>query len=154
MVDVTIRGAEDVDRLVRALREHADSKALRRELTKGLNSVSKPIREHMIDRIPDALPNGGGLAARMQSMVRSSASAKSGRYAGVSIRFRSSGYDIRTLTGGRLRHPVFGNRSAWVEQSAGVNPEAFTGEFDKNKPDIQRAVLDVLEQVARKVTST
>ena len=151
MVEVTVK-SEDVDNLVRALRAHADSKVLRRELTKGLNSVSKPIRERMIDRIPDALPNSGGLAARMQSMVRSNASAKSGRYAGVSIRFRSTGYDIRTLTGGRLRHPVFGNRSAWVEQSAGVHPEAFEGEFEHNKPEIQRAVLDVLEQVARKVT--
>jgi hypothetical protein len=152
MGDVPIHGAEDVDQLVRALRTHADSKALRRELNKGLNSVSKPLREHMIDRIPDALPTGGGLAARMQSMVRSNASAKSGRYAGISIRFRSTGYDIRTLTGNRVRHPVFGNRSVWVDQSAGVNADAFEGEFEKNKPEIFRAVTAVVEQVARKVT--
>lgn len=150
-MEVTVK-SEDVDRLVRALRQHADSKTLRRELSKGLNSVSKPIRESMVDRIPDALPNSGGLAARMQSLVRSSASAKSGKYAGVSIRFRSSGYDIRTLTGGRVRHPVFGH-SVWVDQTAGVHPEAFEGEFEKRKPEALRAVQGVLEQVARKVTS-
>lgn len=154
MVDVTIRGGEDVDRLVRSIKERADGPALRRELTKGLNSVSKPLRQHMIDRIPDALPKSGGLAARMQSMVRSNASAKSGRYAGISIRFRSTGYDIRTLTGNRVRHPVFGNRSVWVDQTAGVNADAFEGEFEKNKPVIARAMTAVAQQVARKVTNT
>jgi nitrogen regulatory protein PII len=152
MVDVTVK-SEDVDNLVRAIRTHADAKALRRELSRGLNSVTKPIRAQMIDAITDALPRRGGLAAAMQSKVRGSASAKSGRYAGVSIRFRSSGYDIRTLTGGRVRHPVFGNRGVWVDQTAGVRPDAFTEEFDNSRPEIQRAIVRVLDDVARKVTN-
>lgn len=151
-MEVEIKSA-DVDNLVRAIRTHADAKAIRRDLSKGLNSASKGVRAKMIDAIPDALPRRGGLAEQMRSMVSGRATAKSGKYAGVSLRFSSKGYDIRTLTGKRLRHPVFGNREAWVEQTAGLNPEAFTGEFERQKPDMARAVNRVLEDIARKVTN-
>ena len=151
-MEVTIK-SEDVDNLVRAIRTHADAKAIRREMYRGLNSASKGVRSKMVDAIPNALPRSGGLAEQMKAKVSSRTTAKSGKYAGVSIRFASKGYDIRTLTGGRLKHPVFGNRGVWVEQTAGVNPEAFSGEFEQQKPDITRAVNRVLEDIARKVTN-
>jgi hypothetical protein len=151
-MEVTIKST-DVDNLVRAIRTHADAKTIRRDLYRGLNSASKGVRSQMVDAIPNALPRRGGLAEQMKAKVSSRATAKSGKYAGVSIRFASKGYDIRTLTGGRLRHPVFGNRGVWVEQSEGLNPEAFTGEFEQQKPDMQRAISRVLEDIARKVTN-
>lgn len=152
MIDVTIK-SNDVDNLVRAVRTHADAKALRKELYSGLNRETKDLRSQMIDKIPAALPRRGGLADQMKSKIRANTTAKSGRYAGVSVWFKSSGYDIRTLTGNRLRHPVFGNRRVWVDQTAGVDADEFMGEFDKQKPDIQRAISRVLEDVARKVTN-
>lgn len=145
--------AGDVDNLVRAIRTHADAKALRRELYSGLNRATKGIRGEMIEVIPAALPRRGGLAEQMAAKVTSRTTAKSGKYAGVSMRFSSKGYDIRTLTGKRLRHPVFGNRSVWVEQSEGVDGDRFPDEFDQQKPEIQRAIVSVLEEVARKVTN-
>jgi hypothetical protein len=151
-MEVTIK-SDDVDHLVRAVRTHADAKAIRREMYQGLNRATRGVRENMVDAIGDALPRRGGLAAQMQHMVSGRASAKSGKYAGVSLRFTSRGYDIRTLTGRRLRHPVFGNRAVWVEQTAGVNPEAFPGEFDRQRPDMLRAVSRVMEDIARKVTN-
>jgi hypothetical protein len=152
MIDVTVKSS-DVDNLVRAIREHADAKALRRELARGLNSATKHVRGQMTEVIPAALPKRGGLAAQMQSQVRSSTTAKSGKWAGVSIRFRSSGYDVRTLTGRRLRHPVWGNRKVWVDQTAGVDPAIFTAEFTKQSPQVQRAIVEVLDGIARKVTN-
>ena len=110
--------SEDVDKLVRNIRQHADGRAIRRELSRGLNSATKHARGQMIEVIPAALPRQGGLASQMKTMVRGTTSAKSGKWAGVSLTFRSRGYDVRTLTGRRLRHPVFGNRSNWVEQTA------------------------------------
>jgi hypothetical protein len=151
--DFTIK-SEDVDNLVRTIRTHADAKALRRELSVGLNRATKNVRGQMIDAIPNALPRGGGLAEQFKATTSAgTTSAKSGKYAGVSIRFRNKGYDIRTLTGQRLKHPVFGNRGVWVEQTAGVDPDAFAAEFEKQKPDVQRAIVRVLEDVARKVTN-
>lgn len=152
MVDVTIK-SDDVDNLVRAVRTHADAKALRRELYSGLNRASRGVRDEMKSVIPAALPSRGGLAAQFQGSLRSNVSAKSGRYAGVSMWFKAPGHDVRTLTGRRLRHPVFGNRGAWVNQTAGVNPQVFPDEFDAQKPEILRAVVRVLDEVARKVTN-
>jgi hypothetical protein len=151
-MDVTIKSA-DVDNLVRAIRTHADAKAIRKDLYRGLNGASKDVRSQMIDAIPNALPRRGGLAEQVHGMVSGRATAKGGKYAGVSLRFSSKGYDIRTLTGGRLRHPVYGNRGVWVQQTAGLNPEAFTGEFERQKPDMARAINKVLEDIARKVTN-
>lgn len=147
-----VRGAQDVDDLVKRLRTHADAKALRKELFAGLNRASKPARAEMIEAIPDALPRSGGLADRVKSKTTSRTTAKSGKWAGVSIRFSSRGGDIRTLTGKRLRHPVFGGRT-WVDQTAGVDPTVFPKAFEKQAPEIQRAVLRAMEDVARKVAN-
>ncbi len=151
MSDFEIRGADDIDRVVKNIKTHADAKAIRREMFQGLNRSTKSVRAEMKDSIPRALPTSGGLAATVQKSTRFNTSAKSGKNAGVTIWARNKGYDIRTLTGKRLRHPVFGNRSVWVSQTAGVNPEVFEKSFEDQKPDIQRDVKRVMEEIARKV---
>ncbi|WP_183092904.1 hypothetical protein [Nocardioides stalactiti] len=153
MVDDFEIRSEDVENLVRKIRTHADAKGLRRELFRGLNSVTKDIRGQMIEVIPAALPRRGGLAEQVAGATRASTSAKAGRYAGVSMRFSARGHDLRTLTGKRLRHPLFGHRGHWFDQTAGVEPAVFTGEFDKQLPDVQRAIRGVLEDIAREVTN-
>lgn len=153
MSDFEVRGAEDVDHLVRAIRTHASRKALQKELSSGLNRASKPIRAQMVDVIPNALPRRGGLAAQFQAKTSSRVAAKSGKWAGISVRFSNRGYDVRTLVGKRLRHPVFGNRERWVTQEAGVNASVFPKAFEKQKPELLQAVTRVTSEVARKVTS-
>lgn len=151
MVDLQVRGADDIDHLVKAIRTHADAKAIRKELYGGLNRVSKEVRGELIEVIPAALPRRGGLAALMEGATTSRTTAKSGRWAGVSMRFQTKGHDIRVLTGQRLRHPVYGHRGTWVTQTAGLEPSVFMARFDQQKPKIQDAVLRVLNDVARKV---
>jgi hypothetical protein len=168
MVDVTIK-SEDVDNLVRAVRTHADAKALRRELYRGLNRETKDTRRKITDAIPEALPRRGGLAERMRSQVSSSTTVSSRGGVALALRFKSRGYDMKTLTEGRIRHPVFardrGRKAGgtalasergswtWVEQTAGVDSEHFLGEFDDQRPDLLRAIQRVLDEVARKVTN-
>ena len=151
-MEVTVKSA-DVDNLVRAIRTHADSKAIRKDLFRGLNHVGKDAAKKMVDVIDEALPSRGGLAQQLQDTVKSRVSAKSGKYAGVSLWFNSKGHDVRTLTGRRLRHPVFGNREVWVDQTAGVDPTVFPAAFERQRPDMTRAVNRVLEDIARKVTN-
>ncbi len=151
--ELTIRGADDIDALVKRIRTHADAKALRKELYRGMNSVSKKVRGQMIEVIPAALPRRGGLADQIKAKTTSRVWAKSGKYAGVSMRFAARGHDIRTLTGKRLRHPVFGNRGVWVDQTAGVEPAVFAAKFEAQKPEIQREIVRVLEELARKVAN-
>ena len=151
MADMEIAGTEQIDALVRRIREHADRSALQRELNAGLNSVTKLTRGELTEAIPAALPRHGGLAAEIQRATKFNTSAKSGAWAGVTVWGKAKGHDLRTLTGRRLRHPVWGNRSVWVNQTKGVNPAAFLAKWDDQKPDVQRAISDVLEQVARRI---
>lgn len=150
-MDVTLRGSDDVDALVRRIRTHADAKAIRKELYAGLNRVTKPVREDMKASIGPSLPSRGGLAALVMAKASLTTSATSGRNAGVRIRARHKDYDLKRLNQGRLRHPVFGNRRVWVQQTAGINPGFLDDSFEKQKPEIARGVLRVLDEIARKV---
>lgn len=146
-----LRGTDDVDALVRRIRTHADAKALRKELYAGLNRVTKPVREDMKASIGPSLPSRGGLAALVMAKASLTTSAVAGRNAGVRIRARHKSYDLKRLNEGRLRHPVFGNRGVWVEQTAGVNPGFLDESFEKSKPEVARGVQRVLDDIARKV---
>jgi len=152
MGDFQIRGQDDIAKLVKDIRTHADAKALRKELYSGLNRVSKGVRGEMIEAIPATLPERGGLAAQFKSAVKGNTSAKAGRDPGVTVWFRAKGHDVRTLTGRRLRHPVYGNRSKWVNQTKGIEPAVFMGKFDDQRPAVQREILRVLQGVANKLT--
>jgi len=151
MPEVELRGADDVDALLRRIRTHADAKALRRELYAGLNRVTKGVREDMKASIGPSLPSRGGLAALVMAKASLTSSALAGRNAGVRVRARHRTYDLRRLNAGRLRHPVFGNRDVWVEQTAGMNPGFLDEAFEKKKPEVARAVQGVLAEIARKV---
>lgn len=153
MADIEVRGAEDIDELVKKIRTHADAKALRKELYAGLNRATKDVRGELIEVIPAALPNRGGLADLVKAKAKSRTTAKAGKWAGISMRFESKGYDIRTLTGKSLRHPVFGNRSNWVTQTKGVDPTVFIGKFEQQTPVLRDAVLRVLNDIANKVAT-
>lgn len=152
MVQIEVRGSKDVDRLVKAIKTHADAKAIRKELMAALNRESKPIRADLKAAIPAALPRRGGLAAQIAATTSFTTSAKGGRYAGITIWARNRGHDIRTLTGKRLRHPVYGNRGVWVNQTAGVTPTVLTKTFQDQKPDVKRALVRACEDIARKLT--
>ncbi|WP_374457711.1 hypothetical protein [Nocardioides sp.] len=151
MGDFEVRGADDVDALVRRIRTHADAKALRRELNAGLNRVTKGVREDMKASIGPSLPSRGGLAALVMARVSLTTQAASGRSAGVRIRARHRDYDLRRMNEGRLRHPVFGNRGAWVQQTEGVDPGFLDESFEKSKPEVARGIQRVLDDIARKV---
>lgn len=150
-MDVTLQGADDVDALVRRIRTHADSKALKRELYAGINRVTKEVRGDMKANIGPSLPNRGGLASLVMAKVSLTTTASYGRNAGVRIRARHKTSDLKRLNAGRLRHPVFGNRRVWVEQTAGVNPGFLDEAFDKNKPEVTRGIQQVMAEIARKV---
>ena len=151
MADFEIRGADDVDALVKRIGSHADAKAIRKEMFAGLNRSTKEVRADMKDAIGSALPSRGGLAKSVQSSTRFSTSAKSGRNAGVTIWARSKGATAsRANTAGMVRHPVFGGRR-WVTQTAGVRKGFLDESFDKQKPEITRDIKRVMEDIGRKV---
>lgn len=53
------------------------------------------------------------------------------------------------LNEGRLRHPVFGNRSRWAQQTAPAG--WWTKTVDQHKPRIEREVSRVVDDVRRRI---
>ena len=151
MADFEIRGADDIDALFKRINAHADKKAIRKELHRGLAKVTPHLRGALVEAIPAALPSSGGLSAMVSGSTKWRTSVKGGKYAGVTLWARNTKHDIRTLTGSRLRHPVWGNRDAWVNQTAGVEPAVFLTEFEQNKPHVRKAILQVLNDISRKI---
>lgn len=150
-----VKGADDIAALVKRINSHADKKAFNKELRSGLNRVSKPVREEMKDSTgaPPVLPTRGGLQALMQSKQSVTTSIRGGKYAGVRIsaKSRKGGFDLGSIhRTGRIRHPVFG-RGPWVLQSQGVKPGWMDDTFDAQKPEVTRAIVRVMEEIARKV---
>lgn len=146
--------ADDLDRLVTNIKTHGNRKELEKQLRGGLNRASKDIRGQLTEVIPAVLPSRGGLANTIHEATKSRTSVKGGKWAGISMVFSAKGHDIRTITGKRLRHPVFGNRSVWVEQQTkGVEPAVWAAAIEDQTPEIRRALVSVLNDVTRKMVS-
>jgi hypothetical protein len=154
--DAEVRGLDDLEALTRALKAAGDSgTGLRRELYAGLNRATKHTREQMKKAIPGALPTSGGLAAEVASTASFTATATgSGANTGVRIKGRRrgrKGSSLARMNAGVVRHPVFGNRSVWVDQTAGVTKGFLDEEFQQDKPELRDAVIEVIQSVRAQI---
>jgi hypothetical protein len=149
-MDVSVRGAEDFAALAKRIKQHADAKALRRELYSGINRATKDLRTDMKANITPSLPARGGLAALVARdatlRVRNRTGAAT---AGVQIVARGRKYNLHGIHGGTIRHPVFGR--GMVTQTVGVDEGFLQEPFDKAAPEIRDEILKVMADIARKV---
>lgn len=113
-MELIVKGAEDLERIGKALKEVGD-KQLRRDLLKAIRDATKPTREEVRQSALANLPKRGGLADQIAASKLSTRTRLSGRRVGVRIEARNA-HDIRSLDRGRLRHPLFGNRDHWFQQ--------------------------------------
>lgn len=151
--DFEVRGAEDLRELNARIRSHADRKAIQRELYAGLNRATKGIRDDQKASIPASLPSRGGLASLVHGSARLSTRMRhSGASAGIRIQATDKQHDLARMNAGSLRHPVYG-RGAWVTQTAGVDAGFLDEPVKKAGPDVARAILRVMADIARKVQS-
>lgn len=138
------RGADDLDALRTRIKRHANAKDLQRDLTSGMRKATAEVRRDMKAAIPPSLPSRGGLAASVHRGARLNTSTSR---TGVRIKVGKVG----GLNEGKLRHPVHGNRKVWVQQTEGIDPGFLDEEFDKSRPQLQRAVVRVMQEIARKI---
>jgi hypothetical protein len=150
---------EDVKNMVKVMR--SAGRDLRREMGKEIRHVAKPVVDDMRSEISGmSLPatggaqpytgptGGGGITGRIAAATK------------VSI--TQSGVRIRVATGAlgnaaklpayidagtTWRHPVMGNRKAWVSQTAS-RPGWFTKTGIEHHPQIKRQVLEILNRYA------
>lgn len=143
--EVEIKG--DADKL--AVLGHATKQlgdgALRKKLLGGIQRAARPLKTAAATSAATRLPRAGGLNTRVAASRFTTRTRSTPRSAGVTI-VASKDLDLRSLDRGRVRHPVFGNRSAWVNQQ--VTPGWFTGAMKAGTPIVRAEIGRVLDEVA------
>lgn len=150
MDDFEVRGADEFLRLSKALKQ-AGRTDLRKELNNGLKRAARPLIPKVRAEALRRLPQSGGLAARVaKSPIRVQVRTGS-KNAGVRIVVPGSAKGARSANQGFIRHPVFGNRNVWVEQSvrAGWFDDPLKASAPEVRPELERALENVAEQVVR-----
>lgn len=145
--DLEVRGAEQLAVLAKALREVAD-KDLQRELYRGLNRVTKPVKEDIRKSAASKLPKRGGLADRVAKSKIATKRRTGVRTAGIRI-VGTSGYDIKSMDRGVLRKPLFGNRQFWYHQP--ITPGWWTDPLEASADTVREELVEVLEDIAEQV---
>jgi hypothetical protein len=144
---VEVRGVEVLERAGKALR--GAEKHYRRELFRGLNTASKPLREAVQESIPDYMPNRGGYAKTLQASHSPRTQVKTGgRDPSIRIISRTKGgvkRKVKALEEGKLAHPVFGNRRVWRTQS--IRPGFFTEPMRAGAPEVRDEMIDAIGRV-------
>lgn len=161
---IQIKGS-DLRKLSKDLRKHADGKRLAKELRTELRKTAKPFVP-VVRRAIAALPSKGenarrgrvGLRKRLQKATALRVTT-GGRTAGVSIIVNGKRMPDRQGslpaymegTKPRWRHPHFGDRERWHEQSA--HPFFFKAVRPAEDRAVQ-AAQTVVERIAREIESS
>lgn len=146
--DIVIVGADQLAAVTKRLKAAGEQgKGLRKELLKRIRLAAKPLVQDVRNSAMDTLPAKGGLNRRIRTGigVRTRAAGKS---VGVRIVAKNR-YAIKQMDKGRLRHPVFGNREVWVQQS--VPPGWFTKPVEAGADDARKGAVEAINYIARKV---
>lgn len=146
--DITFTGADRLESVARDLKQ-AGATQIRKDLLKGIQRATKPMQRAAKEAARQKLPQRGGLNVFVASSKFSTSTRTAGKNPGVAIKVKKSGHDIRAIDRGRLRHPVFGNKNVWVDQQ--ITPGVFTETFEDGAPSVRKELLDVLEDVAKKI---
>ena len=116
------------------------------EVRRDLRTLGKPVGDAMIEAIAGAMPKRGGLAERVRSQGR--VSVLINLRSGVRIQLANrGGMYMGAFEDGTVRHPVYGNRKAWVAQTVPGNKGA--EEFAKHADTMAAELAAKVEQTAR-----
>lgn len=118
--DLEVTGTEQFVTLARKLNAQGkQGRGLWRELNSQIKEAAKPMTDEVLRHIDDYLPSGYAPVMRRDLTVRVSRSTK-GAAAGLKLVGVAKGVrrkrHTRVINDGILRHPVYGNPDAWVDQ--------------------------------------
>jgi hypothetical protein len=147
VADVSVRGAEKLAILARALREVGD-KELQRELYRGLNRAVKPLTADVKQSTGQYLPARYARELSRDLKVTSRRRVSAGNPA-LYLLGGAKNRDVRSLNRGRLRHPLYGNRLHWYNQR--VTPGWWSQVLAQGAPQVRDELERTLDELARKV---
>jgi hypothetical protein len=166
MAQFEIRDAGDLKRINKQLRELADGKAIKKDLTQGFRNVLRPIVPEVRAAYKAAPSMGHGSMAR-GSRGRADLRALLAKATRIEVRLagKQAGARIR-VDGRRLpdrmkglarawegegrpwRHPVYGRRDTWVRQKS---RKTFYPIVQRHEAQARQAVEQVFAQVKAKL---
>ena len=145
---IELRGAEDLARLSRVLKE-AGEVDLQRQLSATIRAAMEPVKEALRQSADAKLPKHGGLAAGVAKSKMRVTRRNTGRSIGVRLRVDNQD-NIRRMDKGSIRHPVFGVwranvapqpiPSGWFTEPTEAARPAFAAAVDKGMNDIVRQI--------------
>lgn len=145
---MTITGAEHLEAL--ASRLVAASAEMRVELQAALHAAAPVLIRDAVGNARARLPKAGGLNAVVAADAFVVQDRSSILQAGIRIGTTSS--NGRGSNRGRIRHPVFGHKDRWVEQSYEPAKGWFDDAMDGGRPVVEAAVAAALLAVEAAIT--
>lgn len=146
-MQIEVRGRQQLQALDRALR--GVDKQLKRDTYRALNRTVKPltaaVKESTGDYVPEAYAAELSSSLRIRTQRRSSALSLKATAKSRTGKPRELG----RLEAGRMRHPLWGNRRHWFDQS--VKPGFWTKPLEKGAPVVRKELVKVLDDIALKI---
>ncbi|MFJ1664799.1 hypothetical protein ACIOK4_00130 [Streptomyces bottropensis] len=151
---------QNLRNISRALREEEDGKDLRKELTRNMREALKPgaaEAKSNIMSMGSATPHGGpALKSSIARKIRPEARI-SGKFPGAKIKaFKTpnvrgfANAAKRTNRSSGWRHPLFGNREVWIQQTGKIKwfDHAFEGRRNHYEHAVKSALADMVNRIA------
>lgn len=141
-------GARQLDTVARVLTEKGNSAALKRRMTKALNSTADPLKRDQLQSLASGLPKRGGASAQVSSETRITVQTSYVRGT-VTLVDRWPGHDMTAIDRGSLRHPLYGNREHWFDTA--IPPGLLSVPFARNKRRVQVAMVREMNVLAQEI---
>jgi hypothetical protein len=151
VAEISVRGAEKLHVLSRALRDAGD-RDLSRDMYRGLNRAQRRLKQDVVASIPRYMPTRYALLLRRDVKVVSRRRA-GGHNPAIYLLATAKQRDIGSLNRGRLRHPLYGNRGRWFDTR--IDPlwwdEPLFRDAPKVRVELERVLDDIADKVVRRV---
>lgn len=129
------------------LRMKAADAALMPLVRKDIRLVTAPVVEAVRAEALSSLPKSGGANEWVASSKIRTSILLGAKTAGVKITASKKGHDLKAINAGVLRHPTYGNRSAWSVTK--VQPGFFSRPVNDAQPAVAAACMAAMVETAR-----
>lgn len=119
---------------------------LRTVMARNIRVATLPAADRVRRSALATLPRSGGLNEWVADSVLRTSVTTGARTAGVALRMRKTGHDLKAIDAGIARHPVYGNPKNWAVTH--VHPGFFTTPLEAMKPEVTAACVAAMREAA------
>jgi hypothetical protein len=141
-----------MQRLARDLKAAGSpARGLRLELLRAMRLAAKPMVEAAQESARANLPKAGGLNTYVADGAKIAARNRLATTRGVGVRIVATegGVNLTRMDKGTVRHPVYGNRAAWVNQK--IPDGWFTKPLNERAPMVQAEITMAMDIIGRRI---